>query len=471
MTACVVTGLVLTVIPFVEHTTLYVLVCMLLLCVLGPMWYSRAQKRLDYFESIHVFGIIYFLYMGVGAIWTVNNPGDVAYDLYVVPYVPLALLYCLLGYVALLIGYYGPWRRRELPAVSPERVQGPWFLLFTCGIGLLGYVATGMGERIVSLGLPMPALVGSTAQLAPVFLFSWALGWMLYFSGTATRVQNMVLFGALVPGALLVSFTTFSDKSLIMILIGLPIIARWYTRRTIPWAFLLTLCLILVFVIFPLYNTYRWSNPTQSKVSRMVTTVQTLQTWDSDTYLTHTLATFKRRIAMINSVAVVVRDTGRWVPFARGETILMPTLVYFIPRVVWPDKPVHAGGREFGRIFRITSPFTRDTYIAPTITGELYWNFHLPGVLVGMLLLGMAMRVLYRRYAEGPRLDPVRTAVHILVIVMLAHIGGSLAPMLVGFVRMLILLAVLRWLGRQTGLLVTDPLPAGGSTALPARVS
>jgi hypothetical protein len=61
--------------------------------------------------------------------------------------------------------------------------------------------------------------------------------------------------------------------------------------------------------------------------------------------------------------------------------------------------------------------------------------------------------------------------VHILVIVMLAHIGGSLAPMLVGFVRMLILLAVLRWLGRQTGLLVTDPLPAGGSTALPARVS
>ncbi len=147
MAICLVTGLIITTIPFVKNTGLYILVCMLLICVVAPMWYSRAHKRLDYFESIHVFGIIYFLYMGVGAIWTVNDPGDVAYDLYVVPYVPLALLYCLLGYVALLIGYYGPWRRRELPAVSPERVQGPWFLLFTGGIGLMGYVATGMGER------------------------------------------------------------------------------------------------------------------------------------------------------------------------------------------------------------------------------------------------------------------------------------------------------------------------------------
>ena len=68
MTICLITGLIITTIPFVQNTGLYVLVCMLLLCVVGPMWYGRSRKRLDYFESIHIFGLIYFLYMGVGAI-------------------------------------------------------------------------------------------------------------------------------------------------------------------------------------------------------------------------------------------------------------------------------------------------------------------------------------------------------------------------------------------------------------------
>lgn len=463
MTSCLVTALILTTIPFAKNTGLYILVCLLLLCVIGPLWYSRTRQRLDYFESIHVFGLLYFVYMGIGAIWTVNDPSLVAYDLYIVPYIPRALLYCLLGYVALLIGYYGPWRLREPPRQRPERLRGPLFLLLTGVIGIVGYVAAGMGERIIALGLRMPALVGSLTQLAPVFLFAWALGWMLYFSNTATRGQRLVLFGALVPGALVVAFTTFSDKSLIMVLIGLPVIARWYTRRKIPWTFLLVLLLIFVFVVFPVYNTFRWSNPTEGKVTRMVSTVQKMQSWDQTTYWAFTLGTFKRRIALINSVAVVVRDTGRWVPYAMGDTILMPTLVYFIPRVVWPDKPVAAGGREFGRIFRVTNQFTRDAYIAPTVPGELYWNFDLPGVIVGMALLGMAMRILYRRYAESEAFDPVRKAVHILVIVLLAHIGGSLAPMVVSFVRVLLLLALLRWIGRRTGMLVVDPLPVGSA--------
>ncbi len=460
MSICLVIGAIIATIPFVQNTGLYVLVCLMLMCVVGPFWYSRSQSGLDYFESIHIFGLIYFVYMAIGAVWTVNDPSAVAYDLYIVPYVPRALFYCLLGYLALLAGYYGPWRMSKRPVRQTETLQGPLFLLVTGVMGLAGYVATGMGERIIALEMKMPAIVGTSAQFAPLFLFAWSLGWMLYFSKTATRGQLLVLFGILLPGALMVAFTTFSDKSLIMVLVGLPVISRWYARRTIPWTFLVVLLLILLFVIFPVYNTYRWSNPTESKVTRMVSTVQTIQTWDSTTYLRYTLQTFKRRMAMINSVAVVVRDTGRWVPYANGRTILMPTLVYFIPRILWPDKPVTAGGREFGRVFRVTNQITRDTYIAPTLPGELYWNFDLPGIIIGMALIGMAMRALYRRYAEGEALDPVNRAVHILVIVMLAHHGGSLAPMLVAFVRILLLLAFLRWLGRRTGTLVVRPLPA-----------
>ncbi len=78
MTLCLAIGLIVTTIPFVKNTGLYILVCMLLVCVIAPLIYSRSRERLDYFESIHVFGLIYLVYMGVGAIWTVNDPGTVA---------------------------------------------------------------------------------------------------------------------------------------------------------------------------------------------------------------------------------------------------------------------------------------------------------------------------------------------------------------------------------------------------------
>jgi hypothetical protein len=451
--ACLLTGLVLTSVTFVEHAMLYIIVLGLFLCLLGPLLYSWFRGELDFFEPIHVFGLVYFVYFGLGSVWTVNDPGFVAYDLYIVPYVARSALYCLLGYLALIIGYYAPFRGRTKPKAPPEALQGPLFLMLAGGLGVAGFLAVGVQERAMVQGTSLTTVISSLTQLSPIFLFAWALAWMQIFSDTLSRGRKLLLVAVLVPTAVFTALLTFSDKSLITTLIGVPIIARWYNKRKVPWTFLIVLLLVLMFVIFPFYNTYRWSDPNMNKGDRMMATVQTVQTWDADRYFYYSVRGFTRRLAMVNSVAVVVRDSPRWVPHAAGSTIFMPTLTYFIPRVLWPDKPVQSFGREFGRIFRVTKSVTRDTYIAVTVPGELYWNYGLAGVILGMGLLGTGLRLIYRRYGAGLGKDHVCQAIYILLLIQIAHLGASIAGDLVMLLRTLLVLEAMRWAGRHFGLI------------------
>lgn len=453
MVICLGAAALILVIPLVSQIFLYATVAALGACWALPLWLDWQRGRFDLFAPIHVFGGIYFIYFGVGAVWTVQNPDRVAYDLQITPFVPRAAFYCLLGYLALLAGYYLPWRRRELTSRMEEWPRGPVLMTVVGALGLAGYIALALWTRASWVGASLPGVVSSVGQLSPLFLQAWALAWLLWFSKQGGVGARMVLFGLFVPGAAFVAYLTVSTKSLLMVLLGVPAISYYYARRRVPWRVLAGLALLLVFVVFPFYNTFRWQDPNLSQTERLERTYQTVQGWQSETYQMFSLGTFQRRMAMINSVAVVVRDVGRWVPYAKGETLFDPLLMGLIPRFVWPDKPESVGGRDFGRRFRVTNFFSRKTFISPTIPGELYWNFDLPGVVVGMALLGAGMRWAYRRYSESRLTDPIRRSIGIVILVQVALLGGSLAPGLIGIVRPLVLMEILRWFGRRYGLI------------------
>ena len=86
---------------------------------------------------------------------------------------------------------------------------------------------------------------------------------------------------------------------------------------------------------------------------------------------------------------LLLRVGIRWVPYARGRTLFLPTLVHFVPRLIWPDKPKMAFGREFGQLFRVVGVRDTETNIASSVPGELYWNFDLPGIVLGMAPAGL----------------------------------------------------------------------------------
>jgi len=295
-------------------------------------------------------------------------------------------------------------------------------------------------------------------------MFSWALSWLLFFSGRATRTQKLVIFGLFVPGTIGVGLSSMTDKSLVMTLAGVPVLGVWYARRQVPWKTLVVLLLLLVFGVFPVYNTSRVLDPRIAWSDRIQMTATIIRGWSFEQYQEQSVDTVKRRLALINSVAAVVRDVPRWVPYARGETLFLPAVAFFVPRVIWPDKPAFTMGRDFAQTFRVVHILDQETRVSVTVPGELYWNFDIPGVLLGMALWGIALRFLYRRYGEGRGLDPVRRAIHIVLLIHFVHFGGGLAAQGVSVLRIVVLLEVLRWLARRAGVLERVPF-AGESKA------
>ena len=450
-------GMICSILPFVENSGLYMIVLALGVACAAPAWFDWVNGRLDYFEPVHAISFMFFVYFGLGSIWTVNNPTRVAYDIHLVPYISGAAFYCFLGYIGFLVGYYAPFRTRAVPRLRAERLDGNVFLLVIATMGLAGLLSLGVLETAIRQGRSFSIVVATMSQLWPLFLFSWALAWVVFFSGMASRGQKWVLFGVLVPGVLIAGYSTFSDKSMALTLVVVPMVARWYAKHKMPWTFLIVTVLVLIFVLFPLYNTFRWFDLGISRGERVGMAVETIQSWDSENFMRFSLGTFKARLAMVNSVAIVMRDSPKWVPLRYGETIFMPTVAYFIPRVFWPEKPAMNFGREFGRTFRVTNVRTGDVFIGPTIPGELYWNFGLPGIVIGMALMGTLVRFLYRRYGGLSGVGPILIATHIVLLVQWVHfVGGTVAGGLVGVVRLVIMLEVLRWLGRNYGLLKTD---------------
>ena len=133
----------------------------------------------------------------------------------------------------------------------------------------------------------------------------------------------------------------------------------------------------------------------------------------------------------------------------------MPAVASFIPRAVWGEKPVR-NARLFAEHFRVVAVQNRETSIAPTLPGELYWNFDVPGIVVGMTLLGLGVRFLYRRYIEKGVFDPVRCAFYIVVATHIVNLDGGIAASAVFLIRTIIVLEVMLQLSRYYRLFETD---------------
>ena len=93
---CVAGALLASLLFMLEHTLVHVTVIMMAASVVFPVGYRWFQGRLDWFEPIHIVGVINFVFFGLGSVWLVNDPIGIGYDRYLAQYVPRAAFYCLL---------------------------------------------------------------------------------------------------------------------------------------------------------------------------------------------------------------------------------------------------------------------------------------------------------------------------------------------------------------------------------------
>jgi hypothetical protein len=74
-------------------------------------------------------------------------------------------------------------------------------------------------------------------------------------------------------------------------------------------------------------------------------------------------------------------------------------LVAPIPRSIWPGKPLIHSGPILGALVFDSFANGQRTGVPPGLFAELYWNFHLPGVVLGCFMLGWLLRSLHGRLA------------------------------------------------------------------------
>lgn len=131
-----------------------------------------------------------------------------------------------------------------------------------------------------------------------------------------------------------------------------------------------------------------------------------------------------RNLADPFKTAHVMNNVGSVLEWKNGKS-LYTWLVAPIPRELWAEKPAIAIGGELG----VLVYGNRRAGVPPGLVGEMYWNLHLPGVLLGSLLFGIGLRYLHDNFAP-------RSSGHFALILIycgaMIEVGVSLLGTAVG---------------------------------------
>jgi hypothetical protein len=153
---------------------------------------------------------------------------------------------------------------------------------------------------------------------------------------------------------------------------------------------------------------------------------------------------FLERTTSKGSIETFVGHIGKDKPYKMGST-LEPMLYMFVPRLIWSDKPGVNSAQTFNREFHLSED--PDTYMSPSHIGELYWNFGVLGVIIGMGLAGALIGFVCTRFDLTVQVSLTRVLVIILTLYeLVARTEGQIEIQYVVWARTLLLIGVLNWL-------------------------
>jgi hypothetical protein len=187
-------------------------------------------------------------------------------------------------------------------------------------------------------------------------------------------------------------------------------------RRLLP-AFGVGLALLYFTVIAPVVSASRLDAQSEGETpgDRIVRTY-TQGSYDEGESLAEQAGAFFERGFEPTPVAFLYSEVER-AGLRYGET--MDYLAYaFIPRLFWEDKPGVSRGAWFNYYLgavRTEREAMTSTSVGQTACGELYWNFGVAGVVLGLGFIGTILGMLWRLATPHPERDPVRLLLYISI--------------------------------------------------------
>jgi oligosaccharide repeat unit polymerase len=359
-----------------------------------PFWVNIIKgKDIDFFEPINfcllssfilfVFRpLYYYFYKGMTVkLVTMEFAPDVFMKLLV-----KEQYLVILALTGLLLGYYSPIFKRRARLLPAPPSQFPGFgikatMVFMLSLSLLSalfffhrvgglnyYIANRTNRVLMFKGNTVFYKVAISAALIAFFM------WLI--SRKKLRKLNVILF----MGITIVYLSVFTSRTPLVFLIVTTLVFWHYRVKKIRGPKILIFATITVVVAFSLI------------VLRVAQQART-------NFLAKPVETFiDKNMFSDKGFMLILHEAPENIPFKYGRT-LINSFLFFIPRAVYPQKPVDIGLEITHKYFDIKGGFNI------TFPGELYLNFHAPGVFFGMLFLGLMVGLLkhYReKHADNP---------------------------------------------------------------------
>jgi hypothetical protein len=253
------------------------------------------------------------------------------------------------------------------------------------------------------------------------------------------------------------------------------IIPRAVVRRRLPAGAIVAAILFFLLIVIPFNQAYRTSarggattlSVGQALSSAPATAGQVVTGDLSAAVLSQSVGSLTQRIRTIDTPAIVMQRTPSEIPYASPGQLLIAPVTDLIPRILWPGKPILATGYQISQEY-YWLPAQIYTSSAVTPEGDLYRHGGWVPLIVGMFLLGCAMRIL-------DELTDLRRGVHGALLIVLLFPGivqseSDCATLLAGIPGMVLLwLAVVAYsFSRRTAQVPRRALSCRETWASPA---
>ncbi len=145
------------------------------------------------------------------------------------------------------------------------------------------------------------------------------------------------------------------------------------------------------------------------------------------------------RDAGVDALALVMKYTPHPFPYKFGSDWLQIPLT-FIPRQIWKDKPLSVPAADFETTY-MGEPSDFNGFSSIHVISDLYGNFSLPGILLGMFLIGAVLRFVYL-FCSPSRENSLGVFLYTALFPELIHsFEGDVPYALIGLLRLALLAA------------------------------
>jgi hypothetical protein len=156
---------------------------------------------------------------------------------------------------------------------------------------------------------------------------------------------------------------------------------------------------------------------------------------DSTKILGDGIAAITERIEAVSALGVIVSNYEKLEPYEESyglkDNIWNDSVVSFIPRPLWKDKPVGSDPRKFADLY---FNYGENSFTV-TPMGDLLRNFGPIGVPLGMLLLGFVLSVIYTSLVDNQEFSFWRTTLYYILLTGVSYEGfyGVIFPYLIKY--------------------------------------